>query len=135
MDIDETNCVSHCAIYFRGAKCEIRLDRHFKTVELSGIGFETWREERLPRFTQLLFKRILTELDSQDILGSIKPSDLSSQQPKMGENCNKITQLGNDVNDNVAPKKSDVDSVAPTPNVRIAKCLVENFRTCRGPTN
>ena len=46
VDIDSTNFVSKCTTHIKGAKCDIKLDSHFKTVDLSGIGFRIWREDR-----------------------------------------------------------------------------------------
>ena len=40
VDIDETSFISKCTTHVKGAKCDIKLDSHFKTVELSGIGFK-----------------------------------------------------------------------------------------------
>ena len=65
VEIDETTFISKCTTHVRGAKCSMKLDSHFKTVELSGIGCKVWREERFPRITQTLFKQVLQELDSQ----------------------------------------------------------------------
>ena len=48
VDIDATSFISRRTTHVHGAKCDIRLDSHFKTVELSGIGFKKWREERFP---------------------------------------------------------------------------------------
>ena len=39
VDVDETSFVSRCTTHIKGAKCSIKLDSHFKSVELSGIGF------------------------------------------------------------------------------------------------
>ncbi|MEW8548437.1 MAG: SGNH/GDSL hydrolase family protein [Candidatus Thiodiazotropha sp.] len=64
-DIDNTNFVSKCTTHIKGAKCDLKLDSHFKTVELSGIGSKIWREERFPKIAQFLFKRLLQDLDSQ----------------------------------------------------------------------
>ena len=36
-------------------------------MELSGIGYRLWREERIPKISQALFKRLMQELDSQMI--------------------------------------------------------------------
>ena len=72
VDIDETNYVSKCTTHIKGAKRDIKLDSHFKTMELSGIGYRLWREERsreerFPKISQALFKRLMQELDSQMI--------------------------------------------------------------------
>ena len=45
VDIAETSFASKCTTHVKGAKCDIKLDGHFKTVELSGIGFKKWRED------------------------------------------------------------------------------------------
>ena len=62
---DETTFVSKCSTPFKGVKCNLKLDSHFKTVELSGIGFRLWREERFPKVAQSLFRRLTEEVDSQ----------------------------------------------------------------------
>ena len=43
----------------------LKVDSHFKSVELSGLGFKLWREERFPQIAKSLFKRIMQDLDSQ----------------------------------------------------------------------
>ena len=65
VDIININFVSKCTTHIRGAKCEIKLDSHFKTVELCGIGYQMWRSERFPQITRTLFKRLMQGLDSQ----------------------------------------------------------------------
>ena len=65
IDIDETNFISKCTTHIKGAKCNIKVDSHFKSVELSGLGFKLWREERFPQIAKSLFKRIMQDLDSQ----------------------------------------------------------------------
>lgn len=65
VDSDDTTFVSKCITHVKGAKCEIKLDSHLKTVELSGLGFKIWREERFPKISQALFKRLMDELDCQ----------------------------------------------------------------------
>ena len=65
VDIDDKNFVSKCTTHIKGAKCDLKLDSHFKTVELSGIGSKIWREERFPKVAQTLFKRLMQDLDSQ----------------------------------------------------------------------
>ena len=105
VDIDETSFVSKCTPHILGAKCDIRLDRHFKTVELSGIGFKKWREERFSRIAQSLFKRLMQEMDSmiedhsQDESMSEELSDLPVQQED--QICEQTTRHENDVNVNV----------------------------------
>ena len=56
VDIDDTNFVSKCTTHIKCAKCDLKLDSHFKTVKLSRIGSKIWREERFPK---------LQDLDSQ----------------------------------------------------------------------
>ena len=63
--IDETNFISKCTTHIKGAKCNTKVDSHFKSVELSGLGFKLWREERFPQIAKSLFKRIMQDLDSQ----------------------------------------------------------------------
>ena len=58
VNIDETSYVSKCTTHIKGAKCDIKLDSHFKTMELSGIGYMLWREEWFPKILQALFKRL-----------------------------------------------------------------------------
>ena len=65
IDIDETNFISKCTTHIKGAKCNIKVDSHFKSVELSGLGFKLWREERFPQIAKSLFKRIMQDLYSQ----------------------------------------------------------------------
>ena len=65
VDVDETSFVSRCTTHNKGAKCSIKLDSYFKSVELSGIGFKISREERFPHIAQSLFKRLMQELDSR----------------------------------------------------------------------
>ena len=57
--------MSKCTTHVRGVKCIIKLDSHFKTVELSGIGSKLWRNERFPKIAQSLFKQLMQEFDSQ----------------------------------------------------------------------
>ena len=52
VEIDETKSISKCTAQVQGAKCELRLDSHFRTVELLGIGFKVWRVERFPKIAQ-----------------------------------------------------------------------------------
>ena len=65
VEIDETSFISKCTTHVKGAKCELRLDSHFRTVELQGIGFKVWRAESFPRIAQSLFKRLMEEIDSR----------------------------------------------------------------------
>ena len=65
VEIDETSFISKCTTHVKGAKCELRLDSHFRTVELLGIGFKVWRAESFPRIAQSLFKRLMEEIDSR----------------------------------------------------------------------
>ena len=86
---DETTFVSKCSTHIKGVKCELKLDSHFKTVELSGMGYKLWRNERFPKVIQSLFKRFMQGVDSQyeesstgqplsdDLLDSQSQSDAS----------------------------------------------------------
>ena len=40
VDIDRTSFMSKCTTHINGAKCDLKLDAHFKSVELSGIGYK-----------------------------------------------------------------------------------------------
>ena len=122
VDIDETSFVSRCTTHVRGAKCEIRLDRHFKTVELSGIGFKAWREERFPSIAKSLFGRILLGLDSllEDPSQNSSDADQSYDLPRQQEfqSCEEATtKFENDVNDNVP----QIDVVQLPPNDSVAQ--------------
>ena len=75
VDIDRTSFVSKCTTHIKGAKCELKLDSHFRTVELCGLGYQMWRNERFPQITRALFRRILKDLDSQlDNFSQFEPS-------------------------------------------------------------
>ena len=96
VDIDETNYVSKCTTHIKGAKSDIKLDSRFKTMELSGIGYRLWREERFPKISQALFKRLMQELDSQEIDSSQcdkwMAEDLTEQRSLQEEQiCDTIT--------------------------------------------
>ena len=52
VNIDETSFISKCSTHVKGAKCELRLDSHFRTVELLGMRFKVWQAERFPRIAQ-----------------------------------------------------------------------------------
>ena len=65
VDIDETSFISKCSTHVKGAKCELRLDSHFRTVELLGLGYKVWRAERFPRIAQTLFKRLMDQIDNR----------------------------------------------------------------------
>ena len=65
VEIDETSFISKCSTHVKGAKCDLRLDSHFKTVELVGLGYKLWRVERFPRIAQTLFKRLMEHIDSR----------------------------------------------------------------------
>ena len=65
VEIDDTSFLSNCTTHIKGAKCNIKLDSHFKSIELSGIGCKLWGEERFPKITQFLYKKLMQELDSQ----------------------------------------------------------------------
>ena len=101
VEIDETSFISKCTTHVKGAKCELRLDSHFRTVELLGIGFKVWRAESFPRIAQSLFKRLMEEIDSrleeestgvsisEDLSEPCPQSDLSEPcpQPNLSEPC------------------------------------------------
>ena len=79
------------------SKCDLKLDWHFKTVELSGLGFRKWREERFPKVAQYLFGRLMKDIDSQldgSSSGSLLPEELSEtcfrQEPSFTENIESI---------------------------------------------
>ena len=119
IDIDENNYISKCTTHIKGAKCNIKLDSHFKTMELSGIGYRLWREERFPKISQALFKRLMQELDSQEIDSSqcdkCMAEDLTEQRSLQEEQiCDTIT---NDVdaasNFNVVSRDALNCDVAP----------------------
>ncbi|MCG8045342.1 MAG: hypothetical protein N0E48_06700 [Candidatus Thiodiazotropha endolucinida] len=114
VDIDATSFVTKCTTHIKGAKCVIKLDSHFKTVELSGIGFKKWREERFPKIAQSLFKKVMQELDSlvEDPSQNIDVSDQLSEKSFQQDINATITSLGNYVN---APSH-DVASVIVAPN-------------------
>ena len=40
VEIDDTSFLSKCTTHIKGAKCNIKIDIHFKSIELSGIGCE-----------------------------------------------------------------------------------------------
>ena len=121
VEIYETSFVSRCTAHVRGAKCGIRLDRHFKTVELSGIGFRAWREERFPSIAKSLFGRIILGLDSliegpsQNVSGVDDSSDLPRQQET--QSYTETTNSKDDVNDNVP----QIDVSQLPPNVSVAQ--------------
>ena len=94
----------------KGAKCDLKLDSHFKTVELSGIGSKIWREERFPKVAQTLFKRIMQDLDSQ-LEGSNQGESMSADktelccqqdEPKREAETNDTTDISDSPNCNVA---------------------------------
>ena len=142
VEIDDTSFLSKCTTHIKGAKCNIKLDSHFKSIELSGIGCKLWREERFPKITQSLFKKLMQELDSQ--LEDPSHSEYSSEgsrdfgvQQDLGVQqrapiCDSLFDDGNDVN--VAPN-CDVPlsgNVAPNCNVLTSanvaeKCNVETI--------
>ena len=80
---DETTFVSKCSTHIKGVKCDLKLDSHFKTVELSGIGFRLWREERFPKVAQSLFRRLMEEVDSQ----LEEPSTGEPTQEELSSSC------------------------------------------------
>ena len=64
----------------QGAKRELRLDSHFRTVELLGIGFKVWRVERFPKIAQTLFKHLMKQIDNrmqEEFTGVSRSEDLS----------------------------------------------------------
>ena len=80
---DETTFVSKCSTHIKGVKCDLKLDSHFKTVELSGFGFRLWREERFPKVAQSLFRRLMEEVDSQ----LEEPSTGEPTQEELSSSC------------------------------------------------
>ena len=87
---DETTFVSKCSTHIKGVKCDLRLDSHFKTVELSGMGFKLWRYERFPTIAKSLFKRLMEEVDSQlegSSTGQPLPEDLSDSCFQLDSSC------------------------------------------------
>ena len=126
VDIDNTNFVSKCTTHIRGAKCEIKLDSHFKTVELCGIGYQMWRSERFPQITRTLFKRLMQGLDSQiEDLSQCEPmtedeTEICGQRDKSTCEAVKTTTDVNIAPDWGVTPKSDVVSsgdVLPSRNV------------------
>ena len=113
VDIDETSFVSNCTTHVKGAKCDIKLDSHFKTVELSGIGFKKWREERFPKIAQALFKRLMHELDSQT-------ENLSRSEAIQEEQSDYSLQQENLIDGTTTYLKNDVDVDAPITKSRQA---------------
>ena len=110
VDIDDTNFVSKCTTHIKGAKCDLKLDSHFKTVELSGIGSKIWREERFPKVAQTLFKRLMQDLDSQ-LEGSNQGESMwedktefcyQQDEPKREAETNDTTDVSDAPNCNVA---------------------------------
>ena len=108
IDIDNTTFVSQCTTHIRGAKCEIKLDSHFKSVELSGIGHKAWREERFPRIVQSSLRRLIQGLDSilEDPSQNVSDSNISPDVSHEQKNkiCNQTILDENDVNGGGAPK-------------------------------
>ena len=107
VDIDETTFMSKCATHINDVKCDIKLDAHFKTVELSGMGFQKWREERFPRITRFLLKRVVQKMDSI-VQGAIMSEQRSTESTDLTSNgiqiSDGLTKQHCDVNDNVALK-------------------------------
>ena len=83
VEADETTFMSKCSTHIKGAKCDLSFDSHFKTVELSGVGFKMWREERFPKIAQSLFGRIMVEMDSQ----LEESSEREPLQENLSESC------------------------------------------------
>ena len=52
-------------------------------MELSGIGFRLWREERFPKVAQSLFRRLMEEVDSQ----LEEPSTGEPTQEELSSSC------------------------------------------------
>ena len=114
IDIDNTNFISKCTTHIKGAKCDIKLDTHFKTVELSGLGSKFWRNERFPQITRSLFKRIMYDLDSQ-------MEGFSQCKPGTGDDTGIHDQLDTSsekqtTDVNVAPKSDVAESGSPVPS-------------------
>lgn len=141
VDIDSTNYVSKCTTHIKGAKCDIKLDSHFKTMEVSGIGFRLWREERFPKISQALFKRLMQELDSEiaepSQLEEHTAEDLENQRFVQEEQiCNNIT---NDVN--IAPNCNVKSRDAVSSNVALGVAPIKtthnenNSNTCVSDTH
>ena len=105
VDIDYTNFVSTCTTHIRGAKCEIKLDSHFKAVELCGIGYQMWRSERFRHITRTLFKRLMQGFDSQ-------VEDLSQ--------CEPMTEDETEICGHSRRDKSTCEAVKTTTGVNIA---------------
>ena len=95
--------MSKCTTHINGAKCELKLDAHFKSVELSGIGYKKWRNLRFSRIVLFLFKRVMQEMDSI-VEEPIKSEQRSVELTDLNSNDNQTTSGQCDVNDNVAPK-------------------------------
>ena len=106
VDIDETSFISKCTTHVKGAKCDIKLDSHFKTVKLSGIGFKKWREERFPKIAQALFKRLMDELDSQT-------ENSSRSEAIQEEQSDYSLEQENLIDETTTCLKDDVDVDAP----------------------
>ena len=114
VDIDETSFISKCTTHVKGAKCDIKLDSHFKTVELSGIGFKKWREERFPKIAQALFKRLMDELDSQT-------ENSSRSEAIQEEQSDYSLEQENLIDGTTTCLKNDVDVGAPIHDVAPAE--------------
>ena len=93
---DETTFLSKCSTHIKGVKFELKLDSHFKTVELSGMGYKLWRNERFPKVIQSLFKRFMQGVDSQyeeSSTGQPLPDDLLDSQLQSDASCTGDSQL------------------------------------------
>ena len=131
---DDTTFISKCSTHVRGAKCDLKLDRHFKTVELSGLGFKKWREERFPKVAQYLFGRLMKNIDSQldgSSSGSLLPEELSEtcfqQEPSFTENI-ESTPSPEESRDQSPPPNAQLESkekpVTPSEPVHSVKSSV-----------
>ena len=102
VEIDPTSFISKCTTHVKGAICHLKLDSHFKSVELSGLGSKIWREERFPKIAQSLFKHVMEEMDSQ--LESQSQREYLSQGSgdsgvqQSGPICDELHVDSNDVN-------------------------------------
>ena len=133
IDIDQTNFVSKCTTHVKGAKCDIKLDSHFKTVDLSGIGYQLWRDKYFPRITRTLFKQLMRDLDSQlEDVSQCKPGsedatgNLSQPDIQTSEAATTTTDVNVAPNLNVAPKSNVAESDTPNLNIVPKSNVVES---------
>ena len=59
VDIDRTSFMSKCTTHINGAKCNLKLDAHFKSVELSGIGYKKMERSAVSSDCTVFFKRVM----------------------------------------------------------------------------